>query len=192
MLEAAVPAVPNRVAVLLGITPKSKAFLRRRLVSRAGEPKDVGDLLAGVAAVEKVTDALPREHLLLLAAWITTRRTSTRHGRPCGTGYAGWYKYGMSELAGYPPQPNVRPTRRAYSRRYRVWAHVLLWTPIAITVVGVILGLGLFAAADADPTHSSSALGYFGIVVWGGLAVLSPVLLGSFIAGLVMLIRARS
>ncbi|MFB9253657.1 hypothetical protein ACFFWE_35980 [Sphaerisporangium melleum] len=98
----------------------------------------------------------------------------------------------MSELAGYPPQPNVRPARRVYSRRFRVWAHVLLWTPIAITVVGVILGLGLFAAADADPTHNSSALGYLGLVVWGGLAVLSPVLLGSFIAGLVMLIRARS
>jgi hypothetical protein len=69
---------------------------------------------------------------------------------------------------------------------------VLLWTPIALTVVGVVLGLGLFAAADADSTHSSSALGYIGLFVWGGLAVLSPVLLGSFIAGLVMLIRARS
>jgi hypothetical protein len=97
----------------------------------------------------------------------------------------------MSELVRYPPQPNVPPARRVYSRRYRVWAHVLLWTPIAITVVGVILGLGLFAAADADSTHSSSALGYLGLVVWGGLAVLSPVLLGSFITGLVMLIRAR-
>ncbi|WP_062431297.1 hypothetical protein [Herbidospora daliensis] len=98
----------------------------------------------------------------------------------------------MSELAGYPPRPNVRPARRVYSRTYRVWAYVLLWTPIAITVVGIILGLGLFAAADADPTHGSSALGYIGLFVWGGLAVLSPVLLGSFIAGLVMLIRARS
>jgi hypothetical protein len=48
--------------------------------------QDVGYLLAGVAAVEKVADVLPREHLLLLAAWIATRRTSTRHGRPCGTG----------------------------------------------------------------------------------------------------------
>ena len=72
-----------------------------------------------------------------------------------------------------------------------MWAHVLLWTPIALTVAGVVLGLGLFAAADADPTHSSSALGYLGLVVWGGLAVLS-FLLGSFIAGLVMLIRTRS
>ncbi|MGS2640160.1 hypothetical protein [Streptosporangium sp. LJ11] len=59
-------------------------------------------------------------------------------------------------------------------------------------MVGVVLGLGLFAAADADPAYGSSALGYLGLVVWGGLAVLSPVLLGSFIAGLVMLIRARS
>ncbi|SDM37182.1 hypothetical protein SAMN05421874_1632 [Nonomuraea maritima] len=73
-----------------------------------------------------------------------------------------------------------------------MWAHVLLWTPIALTVAGVVLGLGLFAVADADPTYSSSALGYLGLVVWGGLMVLSPVLLGSFIAGLVMLIRTRS
>lgn len=106
--------------------------------------------------------------------------------------HAGWYKWGMSESAGYPPQPNVRLARRVYSRRYRVWAHVLLWMPIALTVAGVVLGLGLFAAADADPTHSSSAFGYLGLVVWGALAVLSPVLLGSFIAGLVMLIRTRS
>ncbi|MFB4275142.1 hypothetical protein ACBJ59_07565 [Nonomuraea sp. MTCD27] len=98
----------------------------------------------------------------------------------------------MRESAGYPPQPNVPSARRVHSRRYRVWAHVLLWTPIALTVVGVVLGLGLFAAADADPTYSSSALGYLGLVVWGGLAVMSPVLLGSFIAGLVMLIRTRN
>ncbi|TMR92228.1 hypothetical protein [Nonomuraea basaltis] len=98
----------------------------------------------------------------------------------------------MSGSVGYPPQPNMPSARRVYSRTYRVWAHVLLWTPIALTVAGVVLGLGLFAAADADPTSSSSALGYLGLVVWGGLAVLSPVLLGSFIAGLVMLIRTRS
>nr|WP_157554275.1 hypothetical protein [Herbidospora sakaeratensis] len=97
----------------------------------------------------------------------------------------------MSGLADHSPQPKVQLARPVYSRRYRVWARVLLWTPIAITVAGVILGLGLFAAADADPTHGSSALGYLGIVVWGGLVVLSPVLLGSFVAGLVMLIRAR-
>ncbi|SDI31143.1 hypothetical protein SAMN05421869_105100 [Nonomuraea jiangxiensis] len=109
----------------------------------------------------------------------------------CGI-HAGWYKWGMRESIGYPPRPNVPSARRVYSRRYRVWAHVLLWTPIALTVAGVVLGLGLFAAADADPTYSSSALGYLGLVVWGGLAVLSPVLLGSFIAGLVMLIRTRS
>jgi hypothetical protein len=86
----------------------------------------------------------------------------------------------------------VGTARRVYSRKYRVWAHVLLWTPIGLTVAGVVLGLGLFVAADADPTSSSSGLGYLGLVVWGGLAVLSPVLLGSFIAGLVMLIRTRS
>ncbi|MFF3438284.1 hypothetical protein [Streptosporangium sp. NPDC002721] len=97
----------------------------------------------------------------------------------------------MSEFVRHPPQPNVPPARRARSRTYRVWAHVLLWTPIALTVTGVVLGLGMFAAADADPAHTSSALGYLGLVVWGGLAILSPVLLGAFVAGLVMLIRAR-
>lgn len=109
----------------------------------------------------------------------------------CGA-HAGWYKWGMSESVGYPLPPNVPSARRVYGRRYRVWAHVLLWTPIALTVAGIVLGLVLFAAADADPTSSSSALGYLGLVVWGGLAVLSPVLLTSFIAGLVMLIRTRS
>ncbi|MGS2648434.1 hypothetical protein [Streptosporangium sp. LJ11] len=97
----------------------------------------------------------------------------------------------MSESVGFPPQPNVPSARRVYSRRYRVWARVLLWTPIALTVAGVVLGLGLFAAADADPAYGSSALGYLGLFVWGGLAILSPALLGSFVAGLVMLIRAR-
>ncbi|WP_433516518.1 hypothetical protein ACQP2T_13675 [Nonomuraea sp. CA-143628] len=58
-------------------------------------------------------------------------------------------------------------------------------------MAGIILGLGLFAAADADPTYGSSALGYLGLFAWGALAVLSPALLGSFIAGLVMLNRTR-
>lgn len=112
--------------------------------------------------------------------------------RPGGAGHTGWYTWGMSESAGYPQQPNLPPAPRIYSRTYRVWSQVLLWSPIGITVAGVVLGLGLFAAADADPTYNSSALGYIGLVVWGALAVLSPVLLGSFIAGLVMFIRARS
>ncbi|MEV0391023.1 hypothetical protein [Nonomuraea sp. NPDC050643] len=97
----------------------------------------------------------------------------------------------MSESVGYPPQPNVPPARRVHSRTYRTWAHVLLWTPVALTVAGVVLGLGLFAAADADPTSGSSALGYLGLFAWGALAILSPLLLGSFIAGLVMLNRTR-
>ncbi|MEV0611934.1 hypothetical protein AB0I81_01345 [Nonomuraea sp. NPDC050404] len=97
----------------------------------------------------------------------------------------------MNESVGYPPQPNVHPAGRAHSRTYRVWARVLLWTPIVLTVAGVALGLGLFAAADADPTYSSSALGYLGLFAWGALAVLSPLLLGSFIAGLVMWNRSR-
>ncbi|MFC4116305.1 hypothetical protein [Nonomuraea zeae] len=98
----------------------------------------------------------------------------------------------MTESVRYPPPPpNAPSARRVYSRTYRVWAHVLLWTPIALAVAGVVLGLVLFAVADADPTSGSSALGYLGLFVWGALAVLSPALLGSFIAGLVMLNRTR-
>ncbi|MCF6471639.1 hypothetical protein FAF44_25060 [Nonomuraea sp. MG754425] len=97
----------------------------------------------------------------------------------------------MSDSVGYPPQPHVPPAGRVRSRAYRVWARVLLWTPVALAVTGLVLGFGLFAAADSDPTYNSSALGYLGIFVWGALAILSPILLVSFIAGLVMLSRAR-
>jgi hypothetical protein len=105
-----------------------------------------------------------------------------------------WYNCGMSEQVAYPPQPGtpsvaLAPATR--SRAYRVWAHVLIWAPAALTVIGVALGVGLIAAADADPTYGSAAYGYLGLAAWGILLVLSPVLLGSFIAGLVMLSRAR-
>ena len=81
------------------------------------------------------------------------------------------------------------PTTR--SRAYRVWAQVLLWVPVALTVIGVALGGVLLAVADADPTHSSAAYGYLGLVAWVVLLALSPVLLGSFVAGIVMVTRAR-
>jgi GntR family transcriptional regulator len=44
ILEAGAVAVPNRIAALLDLRPKSKAFLRRRLVSRGGEPSEVVSL----------------------------------------------------------------------------------------------------------------------------------------------------
>jgi len=40
-LEVGTVAVPNRVGALLGLEPKSKAFVRRRLIVRDGEPTDL-------------------------------------------------------------------------------------------------------------------------------------------------------
>ncbi|MEH1127452.1 hypothetical protein [Micromonospora sp. CPCC 206061] len=100
----------------------------------------------------------------------------------------------MNEPVAYPPQPGtpwMPPSPATRSRAYRVWAQVLLWAPVALTMIGVALGAGLLAVADADPTYGSAAYGYLGLMAWGILFVLSPVLLGSFIAGLVMVNRAR-
>ncbi|MGI5161523.1 GntR family transcriptional regulator [Microbispora sp. CA-102843] len=44
LLEAGAVAAPNRIAALLDLSPKSKAFLRRRLVSRGGEPSEIVSL----------------------------------------------------------------------------------------------------------------------------------------------------
>ncbi|MEV8635601.1 GntR family transcriptional regulator [Streptosporangium sp. NPDC051023] len=41
VVEVAALAVPQRIATLLGIAPKGKAFLRRRLISRDGEPAEI-------------------------------------------------------------------------------------------------------------------------------------------------------
>lgn len=44
LLEAGAVAAPNRIAALLDLSPKSKAFLRRRLVSRGDEPSEIVSL----------------------------------------------------------------------------------------------------------------------------------------------------
>lgn len=41
LIEAGAVAVPNRIGALLGLAPKSKAFLRRRLISRSGESAEL-------------------------------------------------------------------------------------------------------------------------------------------------------
>ncbi|MEQ4721667.1 GntR family transcriptional regulator [Nonomuraea sp. B19D2] len=41
VIEAGAVAVPNRVAALLEVEPKSRAFLRRRLIVRDGEPSEL-------------------------------------------------------------------------------------------------------------------------------------------------------
>ncbi|MER6169865.1 GntR family transcriptional regulator [Streptosporangium sp. NPDC001681] len=69
VIEAAALPAPNRVVSLLGLTPKSKAFLRRRLVSRDGEPTEMVSLWVPVELSEgtDLTSAEPlsqglREH----------------------------------------------------------------------------------------------------------------------------------
>lgn len=41
LIEAGAQAVPNRIGALLDLAPKSRAFLRRRLVSRDGSPAEL-------------------------------------------------------------------------------------------------------------------------------------------------------
>ncbi|MEV0419363.1 GntR family transcriptional regulator [Streptosporangium canum] len=70
VLEAAAVAAPNRIAALLGLAPKTKAFLRRRLVSRDGEPTEVVSVWVPLELSEGTdltsAESLPqglREHL---------------------------------------------------------------------------------------------------------------------------------
>ncbi|GAA1280428.1 GntR family transcriptional regulator [Planotetraspora silvatica] len=44
LLEAGAAALPNRIAALLDLPPKSRAFLRRRLVTSDGEPSEIVSL----------------------------------------------------------------------------------------------------------------------------------------------------
>ncbi|MEU8272479.1 GntR family transcriptional regulator [Sphaerisporangium sp. NPDC049002] len=70
VVQAAAVAVPNRIAVMLDLTPKSKAFLRRRVIGKDGEPTEVVsvwvplELAEGTALtqVEPLDQGL-REHL---------------------------------------------------------------------------------------------------------------------------------
>ncbi|MFC7381862.1 GntR family transcriptional regulator [Sphaerisporangium rhizosphaerae] len=41
VLDVGAVTAPNRIAVLLGLEPKGKVFLRRRLVSHEGEPSEI-------------------------------------------------------------------------------------------------------------------------------------------------------
>ncbi|MFF0243393.1 GntR family transcriptional regulator [Streptosporangium sandarakinum] len=70
VIEAAALAAPNRIAVLLGLEPKGKAFLRRRLVSWDGEPTEMVSLWVPMELSQGTdltsADPLPqglREHL---------------------------------------------------------------------------------------------------------------------------------
>jgi hypothetical protein len=44
IVEVGAVAVPDRVGVLLNVQPKSKAFVRRRLITREGEPTELVSL----------------------------------------------------------------------------------------------------------------------------------------------------
>ncbi|MFG1861937.1 GntR family transcriptional regulator [Microbispora bryophytorum] len=70
LLEVGAVAVPNRIAALLDLPPKSKAFLRRRLVSRGDEASEIVslwlplDLSEGtnLTSAEPLTQGI-REHI---------------------------------------------------------------------------------------------------------------------------------
>ncbi|MBO4273923.1 UTRA domain-containing protein [Microbispora triticiradicis] len=70
LLEVGAVAVPNRIAALLDLSPKSKAFLRRRLVSRGDEASEIVslwlplDLSEGtnLTSAEPLTQGI-REHI---------------------------------------------------------------------------------------------------------------------------------
>lgn len=62
VIEAAAVAVPNRIGALLGLEPKSKAFLRRRLITRNGEPSEIVSLWVPVELSEG-TDLISTEPL---------------------------------------------------------------------------------------------------------------------------------
>ncbi|MFB9707526.1 GntR family transcriptional regulator [Streptosporangium nondiastaticum] len=62
VIEAAALVAPNRIAALLGLEPKGKAFLRRRLVSRGGEPTEMVSLRfvhGSIRLPEGVQEPLP-------------------------------------------------------------------------------------------------------------------------------------
>ncbi|MFF0243401.1 GntR family transcriptional regulator [Streptosporangium sandarakinum] len=63
VIEAAALVAPNRIAALLGLEPKGKAFLRRRLVSRGGEPTEMVSLWVPVE-LSQGTDLTSAEPLL--------------------------------------------------------------------------------------------------------------------------------
>ncbi|WP_433250874.1 GntR family transcriptional regulator [Streptosporangium sp. CA-135522] len=70
VVEAAAVAASNRIAALLNLAPKIKVFLRRRLISRDGEPTEIVSVWVPLALSEGAdltsADPLPqglRDHL---------------------------------------------------------------------------------------------------------------------------------
>ncbi|MFF5243683.1 GntR family transcriptional regulator [Streptosporangium sp. NPDC000095] len=70
MVHAGAVAVPNRIAALLDLSPGSKAFLRRRVIGKGGEPTEVVstwvplDIAEGTALTqEQPLEQGLREHL---------------------------------------------------------------------------------------------------------------------------------
>ncbi|MFD8531368.1 GntR family transcriptional regulator [Streptosporangium canum] len=99
VIESAAVAAPNRIASLLGLAPKSKAFLRRRLVSRDGEPTEIVSVWVPLELSEgtDLTSAEPlpqglREHLQArkgvrfdhIVEQITARMPATEEAKQLG------------------------------------------------------------------------------------------------------------
>jgi hypothetical protein len=86
-----------------------------------------------------------------------------------------------------PPRP-LNPSHLRPS--YRRWAHVLLWVPVGLAVGG--MGLSFIMLAIADSSVDNAALGYLALVLWGVLLVASPLLIASFVFGIVMLSKSSN
>lgn len=87
----------------------------------------------------------------------------------------------------YPPQLASSP--RPPSRAFRFWAHTLAWAPIVVVVLGVVASVVLLVVADSSVDNA--AYGYLALMIWGLLLLGSPLLIGAFIVGVVMLVQSR-
>ncbi|MBB5130576.1 GntR family transcriptional regulator [Thermocatellispora tengchongensis] len=101
LLEAGVLTAPNRVAALLGLPAKGKAFVRRRLISRDGEPAELvsvwvpselaqgTDLTSAEPLTEGIADHLSARKALRpdhVVEQITARMPGAEESRRLGMG----------------------------------------------------------------------------------------------------------
>lgn len=103
----------------------------------------------------------------------------------------------MTHPTPYAPTPYPPVQAPPPSRAFKVWAHVLTWGSVGLTVAGVAVAAVFIAIATADGWSGDglpsgpSTLGLVGYGILGILLVCSPVLLGALIGGIVMLVKAR-
>lgn len=106
----------------------------------------------------------------------------------------------MTQINGpQPPYPQPGPVGvLAPPPPSKALTRFLIWTPVVITVLGGVLAAVGIAAAEADGWSGDgvpsvpSAFGLLGYLILGCLAFGSPLLIGSFVWGLVRNGRSRS